>query len=134
MPPPNRRERRAMRKDGVLDTSAFLKLAGKFIDLANRENQRIPATELHMAFLWAAARYNAHVAKAVLNVDNQEEFVKAMANEYRDMLRQHLGDPGLGNGEEDDKSDSGDRGDLGHSENPGEDDGTDGDVNSGSNA
>lgn len=98
MPPPNRRERRAMRKDGVLDTSAFLKLAGKFIDLANRENQRIPATELHMAFLWAAARYNAHVAKSVLQVDNQEEFVKAMANEYRDMLRQHLGDPSLGEG------------------------------------
>ena len=93
--PPNRRERRALRKEGQLDTSAFLKLAGKFIDLANRENQRIPATELHMAFLWAAARYNAHVAKAVLDVENHEEFVKEMANEYRDMLRQNLGDPSL---------------------------------------
>lgn len=95
MPPSNRQERRAMRKDGVLDTAAFLKIAGKFIDLANRENQRIPATELHLAFLWAAARYNAHVAKAVLDVPNHEEFVKTLTDEYREMLRQHLADPGL---------------------------------------
>lgn len=95
MPPPNRQQRRAMRKEGVLDTAAFLKVAGKFIDLANRENQQIPATELHAAFLWAAARYNAHVAKAVLGVENHEEFVKAMTDEYREMLRQHLADPSL---------------------------------------
>lgn len=96
MPPTNRKERRALRKDGMIDTSAFLKLAGKFIDLANRENQRIPATDLHLAFLWAAARYNAHVAKAVLDVENHEEFVKNMADEYKEMLRQHLADPGIG--------------------------------------
>ena len=93
--PPNRQQRRAMRKDGVLDTSAFLKLAGKFIDLANRENQKVPATELHAAFLWAAARYNAHVAKAVIGVENHEQFVKTMTDEYREMLRQHLADPSL---------------------------------------
>lgn len=93
--PPNRQQRRAMRKDGVLDTSAFLKLAGKFIDLANRENQKVPATELHAAFLWAAARYNAHVAKAVIGVENHEQFVKNMTDEYREMLRQHLADPSL---------------------------------------
>lgn len=91
----NRQERRALRKEGVLDTAAFLKLAGRFIDVANRENQKVPATDLHMAFLWAAARYNAHVAKAVLAVPNHEEFVKQMADEYKEMLRQHLADPGL---------------------------------------
>ncbi|MCB1505532.1 MAG: DUF3144 domain-containing protein [Hyphomicrobiaceae bacterium] len=95
MPPTKRQERRALRKEGVLDTTAFLNLAAKFIDLANRENQRVPATDLHMAFLWAAARYNAHVAKAVLQVENHEEFVKTMTDEYREMLRQHLADPGL---------------------------------------
>ncbi|HRY08190.1 MAG TPA: DUF3144 domain-containing protein [Hyphomicrobiaceae bacterium] len=106
MPPPNRQERRAQRKEGVLDTAAFLKLAGKFIDLANRENQRIPATELHMAFLWAAARYNAHVAKAVLDVDNHEQFVTKMADEYKEMLRQNLADPGLGTNKDEGEGDS----------------------------
>lgn len=108
MPPPNRQERRALRKEGVLDTAAFLKLAGKFIDLANRENQNIPATELHMAFLWAAARYNAHVAKAVHKIDNHEAFVKQMADQYTEMLRQHLADPGLG-GDGNESQDSDDK-------------------------
>ncbi|MBA5776628.1 DUF3144 domain-containing protein [Stappia sp. F7233] len=92
----NRKERRAARAGGEIDTKVFLELAGRFIDLANRENRKVPATDLHMAFLWAAARYNAHVAKAVLEVDNHEEFVEAMVNDYRDMLRQHLADPELG--------------------------------------
>lgn len=92
---PNRQERRAMRAEGHLDTAAFLKAADRFIDVANRENARVKATDLHMAFLYAAARYNAYVAKAVLDVDNHEEFVKKMAAEYSEMLRQHLGDPSL---------------------------------------
>ena len=91
-----RRERRAARAQGALDSTGFLKLAGRFIDLANRENRRIDATQLHMAFLYAAARYNAHVAKAVLKVEDHEKFVETMTGEYRDMLRQHLADPGLG--------------------------------------
>ncbi len=95
MKEPNRQQRRAMRAEGSLDTAAFLKVADKFIDLANRENARVKATDLHMAFLYAAARYNAYVAKVVLDVGNHEEFVQKMAAEYTDMLRQHLGDPGL---------------------------------------
>lgn len=95
MKEPNRQERRAKRAEGHLDTAAFLKVADKFIDLANRVNARVKATELHMAFLYAAARYNAYVANAVLEVDNHEEFVKKMTAEYADMLRQHLADPSL---------------------------------------
>lgn len=91
-----RRERRAAGATGKLDTTGFLELAGRFIDLANRENRRIEATQLHMAFLFAAARYNAHVAKAVLRVEDHEKFVETMTGEYRDMLRQHLADPELG--------------------------------------
>jgi hypothetical protein len=96
---PNRASRRAeasdMRRDGKLDTAAFLKLAGKFIDLANRENSAIPATELHMAFLYAAARYNAYVANIIIEVPDHEAFVADMTKAYQDMLRQHLADPGL---------------------------------------
>ncbi|NRG18380.1 DUF3144 domain-containing protein [Rhizobiales bacterium] len=92
----NRQERRAQRAEGNLDTKGFLDVAGKFIDVANRENRKIPATDLQMAFLWAAARYNAHVAKAVLEVENHEEFVEEMVKQYTEMLRQHLADPELG--------------------------------------
>lgn len=88
----SRRERLAARKEGHLDTTAFLKLADKFIDLANRENQRVKASQLHMAMLWAAARYNAFVAKTIMRIDNHEEFVDQMTKEYAEMLRQHLGD------------------------------------------
>lgn len=91
----NRKQRLAARREGKLDTATFLKLADKFIDLANRENARVPATELHMALLYAAARYNAHVANAVLEVPDHETFVTQMVEQYRDMLRQHLADPSL---------------------------------------
>ena len=78
-----------------LDTMAFLKIADKFINVANRENKRIEATDLHMAFLYAAARYNAYVANAIIKVDNHEEFVKHMVGQYTDMLRQHLADENI---------------------------------------
>ncbi len=91
----NRAQRRAQRAEGKLDTAAFLKVADKFIDLANRENQKVLATELHMAFLFAAARYNAHVAKVVMDVDDHEKFVEHMTKQYAEMLRQHLADGGL---------------------------------------
>lgn len=88
----SRNERRMARKQGELDTTAFLKVADKFIDLANRENKTVQATDLHMAFLFAAARYNAYVANAILEVDKHEEFVKHMVDQYSEMLRQHLAD------------------------------------------
>jgi len=91
----NRKQRRAARAEGHLDTAAFLKVANTFIDLANRQNERVKATELHVAFLYAAARYNAYVANAVLDVASHEEFVKEMVERYTEMLRQHLADPSL---------------------------------------
>jgi hypothetical protein len=91
----NRKQRRAARAKGHLDTAAFLKAADKFIDVANRQNKAVPATELHMAFLYAAARYSAYVANAILRVPNHEDFVKHMTEQYQEMLRQNLADPGL---------------------------------------
>lgn len=91
----NRAERRAARREGKLDTAAFLKVADKFIDVANRENRTVLATELHMAFLFAAARYNAHVAKTVVGIDDHEKFVEHMTKQYAEMLRQHLADASL---------------------------------------
>ena len=94
-PRPNRKERRAARAEGQLDTAGFLEVADSFIDLANRHNRRYNATQLHMAFLFAAARYNAYVAKTVIDVENHEEFVEKMCAEYQDFLRQHMADDGL---------------------------------------
>ena len=91
----SRNARRAARKEGELDSTAFLKLADKFIDLANRENAQVKATQLHMAFLYAAARYNAYVAKSVGNVEDHEKFVQHMVKQYQEMLRQHLADESL---------------------------------------
>ncbi len=91
----NRKDRRAARAEGRLDTTGFLRLADRFIDLANRENRKVQATQVHMAFLFAAARYNAFVAKSILQIDNHEEFVETMTGEYRDMLRQHLADDAI---------------------------------------
>ncbi|WP_186395808.1 DUF3144 domain-containing protein [Stappia sp. TSB10GB4] len=91
----NRQDRRAGRATGTLDTTGFLQVAARFIDLANRENRKIAATDLQMAFLWAAARYNAHVAKAVIGVEDHEELVTQMVESYREMLRQNLADPEL---------------------------------------
>ncbi|MGI9357690.1 MAG: DUF3144 domain-containing protein [Rhizobiaceae bacterium] len=73
----------------------FLEIADKFIDVANSENQTVNATDLHMAFLYAAARYNAHVAKNVLEVVEHEPYVAEMLKSYQEMLRNHLADPGV---------------------------------------
>ncbi len=91
----NRKERRAARTEGHLDTVAFLKVADRFIDVANRQNARVKATELHVAFLYASARYSAYVAKAILDTPNHEDFVAEMTSRYQEMLRQHLADPTL---------------------------------------
>jgi len=95
----NRHERRkAAAKtpvDGRLDAAGYIATAGKFIDLANRINQKIIATDLQKAFIGAAARYNAHVAKAVLGVQDEEGYIREMTRSYETMLRQHMADPTL---------------------------------------
>ena len=91
-----RRVRRAARKEGRLeDPGAFLKIADQFIDLANRQNRSVLATDLAGAFLFAAARYNAHVAKNVLEVERHEAFVEEKLKDFAEMLRQNLADPEL---------------------------------------
>jgi hypothetical protein len=91
----NRKQRRATRTEGHLDIPAFLKLADKFIDVANQHNRRVKATEVHIAMLYASARYSAYVASTILSVSNHEEFVREMTAKYQEMLRQHLADPSL---------------------------------------
>ena len=89
----DRKERLADRKAGKLDPAAFLKVADAFIDVANRKNQTILATDLSMAFLFAASRYNAHVAKNILEVETHEDFVLDLVKTFTEMVRQNLADP-----------------------------------------
>jgi hypothetical protein len=91
----NRKQRRAARAEGELDTAAFLKIADRFIDVANHQNAQIKATDLHMAFLYASTRYSAYVANAILEVPNHEDFVKELTLQFQEMLRQNLADPSL---------------------------------------
>jgi hypothetical protein len=91
----NRKQRRAARTEGHLDSAAFLKLADKFIDVANQQNKRVNATQVHLACLYASARYSAYVANTILGVPNHEDFVREMTAKYQQMLRQHLADPSL---------------------------------------
>ena len=91
----NRKQRRAARTEGHLDSAAFLKLAEKFIDVANQQNKRVNATQVHLACLYASARYSAYVANTILGVPNHEDFVREMTAKYQEMLRQHLADPSL---------------------------------------
>jgi hypothetical protein len=81
--------------DEEITNQQFMALADKFIELANKKNEKVKATALHMAFLYAAARYNAHVAKNVLNLPEHEPFVTEMMKVYQEMLRNHLADPNL---------------------------------------
>ena len=91
----NRKERLAERKQGKLDPDAFLKVADEFIEVANRKNRTVLATDLSMAFLFAASRYSAHVAKNVLEVEMHEDFVQDAVKSFTEMLRQNLADPEL---------------------------------------
>ena len=63
---------------GRLDGESFIRVADQFISLANQRNRKIDATELQMVMLFAAARYAAHVGKNVIDLDDQEEFIKHM--------------------------------------------------------
>ena len=111
--PRNRAERRAARagegrpgaeartaeprgaEPAAFDQDAFLALAGGFIDQANRRNRTIDARNVALALRWAAARYEAHVAKNVSRIGEHEPFVEESLRGYAEMLRQHLADPEL---------------------------------------
>lgn len=90
-----RKNKRDADAEEEITNEKFVALADKFIKLANKENVMVKATALHMAFLYAAARYNAHVAKNVLTVEAHEPFVTEMSKIYQEMLRNHLADPNL---------------------------------------
>ena len=78
-------------KRGELGVDQFL-VADQFIALANTKNKKIVATDLHFAMLYAAAQYNAHVGKNVMEVADHDAFIEHMSK-HADILREHMADP-----------------------------------------
>lgn len=91
----DRTETRKARAGENFDTEKFVRLADRFIRVANSANAKLLATDIHMAFLYGAARYNAFVAKNVIDAPDHEAFVTEMAAAYTEMLRNHLADPNV---------------------------------------
>ena len=69
--------------------------ADRFVNLANTLNKRTIATDIQYTMLYASARYAAHVGKNVIEVENQEDFINHLTNQYRDMLRENFADPAV---------------------------------------
>ena len=84
-----------IKDQNILDGKNFLKLADHFISFANSKNKTIKSTDLNYIMLYAAARYSAHVGKNVLKIENHEDYVKHMSEQFIDMIREHLADPNL---------------------------------------
>ena len=70
----------------ILDGKNFLKLADHFISFANTKNKTIKSTDLNFIMLYAAARYSAHVGKNVLEIDNHEDYVKYMSEQFLSLI------------------------------------------------
>ena len=62
----------------TLDGKSFLKMADHFITFANTKNKTVKSTDIKYIMLYAAARYSAHVAKNVIEIDNHEEFTNSL--------------------------------------------------------
>ena len=88
-------DRSSSSEKGGLDRDGFIRTADRFVNLANTLNKRTIATDIQYTMLYASARYAAHVGKNVIEVENQEDFINHLVNQYRDMLRENFADPAV---------------------------------------
>ena len=84
-----------LQKKAVWTGMVFIRTADRFVNLANTLNKRTIATDIQYTMLYASARYAAHVGKNVIEVENQEDFINHLTNQYRDMLRENFADPAV---------------------------------------
>ena len=45
--------------------------------------------------MYAAARYTGHVGKNVVNIEDQDNWITHMTEQFQDMLRENMADPAL---------------------------------------
>jgi len=88
-------DRSSASEKGGLDKDGFLRTSDRFVTLANTLNRKIIAQDIQYTLLFAAARYSSHVGKNVMEVENQEEYINHLTNQYRDMLRENFADPAV---------------------------------------
>tara|TARA_B100000965_G_C19180691_1_gene578672 strand:- start:200 stop:487 length:288 start_codon:yes stop_codon:yes gene_type:complete len=88
-------DRSSSSEKGGLDKDGFIRTSDRFVTLANTLNKKIMAPDIQYTMLYSAARYSAHVGKNVLEVENQEDYINHLVNQYRDMLRENFADPAV---------------------------------------
>ena len=87
--------------EGFLDSVRYyVTRAAEQLDLGSRLDNVAPvhkavACRQVEAFMYGAARCQAHVARNVINVEDDEDFVSHMVNAFTEMLRQNLADPNI---------------------------------------
>ena len=88
-------DRSSAAEKGGLDQEGFIRTSDRFVTLANTLNRKVIASDIQYTILFASARYSAHVGKNIMEVENQEDYINHLVNQYRDMLRENFADPAV---------------------------------------
>ncbi len=75
----------------------FLELADKVIGFANHSATEMRKSAVHLAFLYAVARYGVFDWQNSPKGEDEEGFIAKMLKRYESMLREQLGDAKLRN-------------------------------------
>jgi hypothetical protein len=87
----------SLAKDVGVNSARFLELADKVIGFANHSALEMRKDAVHLAFLYAIARYGVFVWQNSPKNEDPEAFIAKMLKHYEAMLREQLGDTKLEN-------------------------------------
>ncbi|MCW5695290.1 MAG: DUF3144 domain-containing protein [Bauldia sp.] len=73
----------------------YVALANKFIGYANDEGKKTIPTNVQAAFLFAAARYTAFMARKVVRPPDDAAFIEDVTKNFRRMLTEQMADKGF---------------------------------------
>ena len=82
-------------KDVGVNSDRFLQLADKVIGFANHSALEMRKDAVHLAFLYAIARYGVFAWQNSPKMVDEEAFIDQMLKRYEAMLREQLGDTKL---------------------------------------
>jgi hypothetical protein len=83
-------------EEGKVHLTEFVRIVDQVIGYANSANAELNApTAVKLAFLYGIARYSAFIARSKTSPEDQEAYIKEMADRYAAMMREHFADPTL---------------------------------------
>lgn len=83
--------------DASDDDRAFYDLADRFVELANEQSRSDEPPRISAAFLFAASRYNAFLAREIARAGrSREELLEYFVDQYRRVLEQNMRDLAVG--------------------------------------